>query len=122
MLYTIPDEQPKLPRASRVPNLDAFDAENLFRFATAHQDGKNSKHLFPKGGHGTKGATAKLAEYAIKAHFARLAREHGDLESAAVGEAECRKLYEALPAYAKWAKDEYVMSDEVKRLIFGKGE
>ena len=100
-MYQIPDDTKKL-RQTNIPNIDVMAQDDLVAFYKAHQNGNNSKYLFPQGGPGTKEVTAKLAKYAISLYFTNMYREHGDHAMAKENKDSCDWIYKSLPKYAQW--------------------
>jgi len=83
-------------------NLDAMTPDELWEFYQKHRCGGKYKDLFPKGGKGTKIATAKLASYAINKYFVITRRLSGNIEGAICYERCADGIYESLPDFAKW--------------------
>ena len=87
---------------NNVPNLDGEFADDLMAFWSKHQGGRKSRDLFPGGGKGTRTATAMLANYASNKATAMLCRERGDIRSALMYEEIADRIYDRLPAFARW--------------------
>lgn len=88
---------------SNVPNLDGMDEDELLRFA-AHAA---ADELFPKypSGHfplGHIGMTTSLREYAGMKRRAMRLRAFGNLAAARRCENAADRIYDSLPAIARW--------------------
>lgn len=87
---------------SNVPNLDCETADTCFSFWAKHQRGRASRDLFPDGGKQTRRATADLASYASNIGAAKQCRIRGDIPTALMYEGIAERIYQSLPAFARW--------------------
>ena len=83
-------------------NFDAMSAEELMEFWAKHKSGRDYRELFPDGGKGSKTAAADLANYAINKATAMQCRIKGDIPTALMYEGICDRIYDRLPAMARW--------------------
>lgn len=81
---------------------DFTDSSDLMAFWYKHQRGQNAREIFPDGGKGTRRAVADLANYASNLATARQCRARGDISTAQAYEGICQRIYEKLPAFARW--------------------
>ena len=84
-----------------VPNLDAMPAEDLKQFWFMHQKGGNARRVGLRG-KGSRVATADLANYASNKATAIECRLRGDIQYATMYEDICERIYQNLPAVARW--------------------
>jgi len=87
---------------NNVPNLDAMTPDDLMAFWMAHQQGHNSREIFPNGGVATRFSTALLANYASNKAVAMSCRAKGDIQTALAYESICERIYNRLPSFARW--------------------
>ena len=85
-----------------VPNLDTMNPEDLWSFWGKHQRGRAYRDLFPDGGKGSKKATDDLAAYASNKATATQCRQRGMIQEALMFESFCKRIYQRLPAFARW--------------------
>jgi hypothetical protein len=71
-------------------------------FWRKHQSGRQYRAIFPNGGTGAKRAVADLAAYASNKATAQNFRLEGKINVALTYEKICEKIYNHLPAWAKW--------------------
>lgn len=89
-----------------VPNLEDMDPDELMSFWQKHQRGRLARELFPKGGEGTRLATADLANAASNLATAKNLRLQGEIDTAISYENIVDSIYDGLPNWAKWDVDE----------------
>jgi hypothetical protein len=87
---------------TNVPNLDCMSSDELMEFWMRHQNGRNSKQLFPKIGSGSIRSTRSLANYAANKSTAMQCRINGDIAGAQMYESFCERIYLSLPTSARW--------------------
>lgn len=82
------------------PNLDAMPVSELLDFWRKHR--QDHTILFPGGGRDTKLVNNLLCNYALNKKDAMTSRLKGDILPAASNEANCDRLYQKLPTWARW--------------------
>lgn len=87
---------------TNVPNLDAMWPDTLMAFWFRHSRGRKARELFPEGGEGTRKAAKDLANYASNKAAAMGCRSRGDIPTAIQYENIADRIYNGLPAFARW--------------------
>jgi len=88
-----------------IPNLDAMTSADLWAFHTKYQRGSKRSDcaaLLGSKFHGYTVIAADLSAYAANKATAQDCRERGDIESALMYEGICERIYNDLPAPARW--------------------
>lgn len=86
------------------PNLDCMPIEDLRDLAvgTMHFPRKTAIQLFPEKPKGYVAATKDLGHYAWNKIAAMDSRRMGNITGAQGYEAICDRIYQQLPAFARW--------------------
>jgi hypothetical protein len=86
-------------------NLDAYgEPDDLMAFWQRH-NGRSinaARELFPDRPHRYVRTARDLANYASNKATAMRCRARGDIATAQMYEGICERIYDALPAYARW--------------------
>jgi hypothetical protein len=98
----IAEGAPIITNVPAVPNFDAMEPHELMAFWQAHQNGRRFAELFPGRPAGTRRAVADLANYAANKATAIACRMRGDIQTALQYEDICDRIYNDLPAFARW--------------------
>ena len=89
------------PECPEVPNLDGMFQDDVQAWWEQHKD-KPAATIFPRKPKGYIGAFADLLSYAYNKSTAMQFRIGGDIPQALKYEEMCDRIYNRLPAYAKW--------------------
>ncbi len=86
-------------------NLDAMPTDELYQFAHStggRQPRTRARQLFGRADSGRTAAVRELHHYAWNMITARICRERGDIQTALRYEDIADRIYQDLPAFAKW--------------------
>lgn len=89
---------------TNVPNLDAMDETELRQIwlKFSHRSRNTARELFPAKPKGFVVAMESLGHYAMNKATAMACRRRGDIENATMYEGIAQRIYNRLPAYARW--------------------
>jgi len=90
---------------SNVPNLDAMDPKALLEFwftTNRVRPIRTARAIFPACPQEYVRATKDLGHYASNKATAMHCRMRGDISTASMYEDICERIYQKLPAFARW--------------------